>query len=237
MEFFVREWHFWRSPPQLPDTADQSEAAANENITPDLTTVPAMQRRRLSPLTKIAFDVALRSDCDPDTQLVFASRHGDLHKTLELLQQIVAADDLSPTQFALSVHNAIAGQFSIFRQHRTAHTSVAAGDASLHYALVEACALLQQENCQQVLVVYADQPVPAVYQQFCQQPAFSHGLALLLSRVAGRACRLQMSNDAGGAVGADEAIQLYQGLQTNQRSFGITTTGRRWSWELGDYVR
>ena len=142
---------------------------------PELKQVPPMTRRRLSKLTKLAFDVALQTAEQQDNHplpTIFASRHGDLHKTLMLLQQLGNGEELSPSQFALSVHNAISGQFSIYSQNQADSNAIAAGADSLHYAVLDAAARFYSEPAlNQVLVVYADEPVPQPYQQFCQEPA------------------------------------------------------------------
>jgi hypothetical protein len=93
-------WHAWAKDPWTP--LDQGEQ-------PDCAFLPAMQRRRLSRMARIALHVAWPL-CGDDEQLpmVFASRHGETTRTYAILGDVVDQQPLSPTQFGLSVHNATA---------------------------------------------------------------------------------------------------------------------------------
>lgn len=233
MDFFIQGWLYW--PADTGQDAAGPESSALVYNWPDLPQVPAMQRRRLSPLTKIAFHAAFSQTISNTTPLVFASRHGDLHKTLELLRDVATQQPLSPTQFALSVHNAIAGQYSIFSQHQAEHSSVAAGDSSLHYALLEAFAMLQEADCPQVLVVYADQPVPEVYQCFITHPAAPVAMALLLSNKLGIPVTLHHQPATAEAV-ADEARSLQAFLQSQAATCSIPTSRVSWQWQRRVHV-
>lgn len=233
MDFFIKGWQFWPAEPGSDAGAfDQTSA---EPAWPALPQVPAMQRRRLSPLTKIAFDVAFSQAIDAGTPLVFASRHGDLPKTAELLLDVAQQQPLSPTQFALSVHNAIVGQYSIFQQHQAAHSSVAAGDSSLHYAVLEAYGLMSDAQVTEVLVVYADQPVPELYQCFCPQPVSARAAALLLSKTEGEAMRLNYLPAAAEPV-QDEVAALQAFLQSAQPGCVIQTQSAGWQWQRRHHV-
>ena len=106
-----QDWRLWQ----------QGEKALTDELTlPQLTTIPAMQRRRLSPFAKVALHCALEASAEHQANIpcVFSSRHGDLHRTTKLIENIALSKDLSPTQFGLSVHNAAAGLFSIFTGNR-----------------------------------------------------------------------------------------------------------------------
>ena len=51
----------------------------------------------------------------PPMPLVYASRHGETTRNFALLSDTAEQQPLSPTQFSLSVHNAIIGLWSIFQ--------------------------------------------------------------------------------------------------------------------------
>lgn len=128
--------------------------------TPALTEVPPMVRRRIEKQGRLAFQVA--SWCQGETKgmpLVFASRHGDVARSVELLETLVRGDLVSPTSFALSVHNAMGAQYSIVRQDRTNVTAIANGVFTVEAAVIEAVGLLQEAP--EVTVVVYDAPVPA----------------------------------------------------------------------------
>ncbi|PKM17996.1 MAG: hypothetical protein CVV11_18020 [Gammaproteobacteria bacterium HGW-Gammaproteobacteria-15] len=226
MELYLTSWAVWM-PPSAMTQQDTPDASL-----PALTAVPAIARRRLSKLTKLAFDVALNTVVTgQQISSIFASRHGDLHKTLGLLQQLAERDDISPSQFALSVHNAISGQFSIFSQNHADSNAIAAGADSLHYALLEAAARFSSEpQLQQLLVVYADEPVPAPYEAFCKDPSIPIALALLLGR-DGDKLLFDMQPDAASNASDDQALQLLPLLQGDVTQLSIAGHQRRWLWQ------
>lgn len=81
--------------------------------------IPAMMRRRMSKLSKIAVQVAAElSEGEDIGYTVFSSRHGELERTVQLLQDILSGEDASPTAFSQSVHNTAAGLFTIATKKR-----------------------------------------------------------------------------------------------------------------------
>ena len=137
--------------------ADETVAALEQ--------IPAMQRRRLSGIAKLALSSAIQSlNAERADYIVWASQYGDEHKNLNILADVLQDQTPSPTQFSTSVHNAIAGLYSILCQDATPSTSLA---ASWSEALIEAYAWLKtttQPN-PRVLVVYYDEALPALYQE------------------------------------------------------------------------
>ncbi len=154
-----------------------------EDDLPPLKQIPPMQRRRLSQFAKLSFHCILESlgDNISDIPCVFSSRHGDLHKTAKLIEDVATKSDLSPTNFGLSVHNAVAGLYSIFAKNKQAMTAIAAGEDSLIMAIVDAYAKLESQNLDRVLVVYTDQIVPEQYSQFVSDKEQTLAIAFVLS--------------------------------------------------------
>lgn len=151
---------------------------ADETV-PALEQIPAMQRRRLSGIAKLALNSAIHSlNSEPVDYIVWASQYGDEHKTLKILADVLQDQTPSPTQFSTSVHNAIAGLYSILCQDATPSNSLA---ASWSEALIEAYAWLKttpQSNTR-VLVVYYDEALPEIYQEF--QPFSGFAMSAVIS--------------------------------------------------------
>ena len=125
------QWQAWAQAPALPQGDD----------TPALAEVPAMQRRRIERLGRMAIQAACWCEQPDDAgqvPLVFASRHGDVARSMELLDSLSADQGMSPTAFGLSVHNAVAALYSIARGHRGNYLALAAGRATVETACVEA---------------------------------------------------------------------------------------------------
>lgn len=95
-----------------------------------LESIPASTRRRLSSYAKLLlaalFEVIEQHPEAAHAPVVLASRHGDLQRTIRLLNELVAGELLSPTQFCLSVNNAVLGQFSMLVDNQQGMTTVGA---------------------------------------------------------------------------------------------------------------
>ncbi len=156
---------------------------AGESL-PALEHIPAMQRRRLSSLAKLALNTAIECvEENPVDYIVWASQYGDEHKTYKILQDVLQGLTPSPTQFSTSVHNAIGGLYSILCQDATLSTSLCANWSE---AVLEAYAYLKT-MCPQgrAMVVYYDQALPDIYveQQSFQGFAFAAVLDLRAENV------------------------------------------------------
>ncbi|WP_296353648.1 beta-ketoacyl synthase chain length factor [Ramlibacter sp.] len=222
------QWHQWAQAPWLPEG---EHGAA-------LTAMPAMQRRRLGPLGRMAAAVAY--DCqpnDPDMPMVFASRYGDAVRALGLLKEFAHSGAMSPADFALSVHNAIGAMYSIARSDTSAYTSVAAGPASAAAGLIEAAGLLA-DGAQEVMLVNYDAALPGEYAAFEGGPACAYAWAWRLSAAHAGEPRMHLSwqADDSSADSEDEAQELPFGLDAMRfvasRSPHLERrcAGRRWRW-------
>jgi len=162
------------------------------SVWPKLEFVPAMQRRRLSPFAKIALYTAENALSLPSTlaetseqsaqiDIVFSSRHGDLHKTAELLTELSAEQDISPTAFSTSVHNAVPGLYSILKQNKQAINAISAGKDSFFYAFVDAYARLKSGRTNKLLIVHVDRELPELYSQFQDEQQVAHAVAMVVT--------------------------------------------------------
>jgi len=123
--------------------------------------------------------------------LVFASRHGETSRSFPLLQTLAADEPLSPTSFCLSVHNAIAAQWSILRGETVESVALSAEEDGLEHAFIEA-ALLLVAGHKQVLVVVAEEAPPEAYTPWISDVPFSYVAAFVVC--AGRDWRLTLNS-------------------------------------------
>lgn len=172
-------WQCWRknSAEQTSGTSTTSEL---DTTSPPLTHIPSMQRRRFSRLTKMMLEVSFRCSVTHNCRSIFASRHGELQRTIGLLEDIIAKQPLSPLGFSQSVHNTASGIFGILAANTAPSTSVAAGTETLSQAMVEAFAQLHQSP-EPLLLVFGDDPVPPVYDEFTQEFELPLALGLQLA--------------------------------------------------------
>lgn len=165
------EWHEWFAAPQAP-VGDQQAA---------LSAMPAMMRRRIDPLGRAALQSAYAVQPNEAIPLVFASRWGDLARSVGMLEQLALGQPLSPTAFSLSVHNAIGALYSIARGDRSNYQAVSAGKHSAEAGFAEAQALLD-DGATGVLLVVFDAALPECFSAFRSLSAstFTHAWACLL---------------------------------------------------------
>jgi hypothetical protein len=152
---------------------------------PEARFLPAMLRRRCSPLTRIALTAAW--GCAPEGQLghvrtVFASRHGSVNESIEMIEQVVRRERLSPAQFSHTVHNAQAGLYCIAAQNRQASCSLAAREDTFACGWLEALTHLEREPGRPVLYVMADVQLAPRFAALVDEPESSYAVALLLGR-------------------------------------------------------
>ncbi|MCP4325674.1 MAG: beta-ketoacyl synthase chain length factor [Alteromonadales bacterium] len=187
MEFTIKQCVAWGG--GLTTAQDwQSYAQGKKELSdsqelPALKQIPAMQRRRLSPFAKLALHCALiaADECLTTVPSVFASRHGDLAKTSKLINDVAAKEVLSPTQFGLSVHNAVGGLFSIYTGNKAPLTAVSAGEDTFFTAIIDALCKLSVNEYSQILVVFTETVVPEIYQEYVAQEEINVACALLLA--------------------------------------------------------
>lgn len=179
-----------------------------------LAAVPALQRRRLSPLCKLALNSAVlaRQQQQSVDYIIWSSLYGDEEKTTQILLDVARRQTPSPTQFSTSVHNAIAGLYSILFQDATPSTSLSAGWSA---ALLEATACLQCSAAgSRVLLVAYEQPLPLLYGERSAFEPFAlatvvslapQGATVNMDRTGIRACE----------ISACEPLNFYRAWQAD----------------------
>lgn len=230
------QWLQWAKAPVCPvgDTAVE------------LLHVPAMSRRRLGHLAKMAVAVAdtvLPPAEGADIPVVWASRYGDADKALALLRSQALDEPLSPTAFGLSVHNAVGAQHSILRGMRANAVCVASSHCAPEAGVVEALGLLSDapQGAAEVLLVCYDEVLPPDYAGFHDEPAAEYAWAALLAPLpAGEAGFVlqALDDDAPQGEGQGQAGALPHGLdalhfllQGERQNLVRGHASGRWMWE------
>ncbi|WP_114325594.1 beta-ketoacyl synthase chain length factor [Candidatus Colwellia aromaticivorans] len=204
---------------------------------PKLADLKPMQRRRLSPFAKLAMYCALEVTKHENQPLVsvFSSRHGDLHKTSTMLHDLALEEDISPTAFSLSVHNAVSGLFTIFTQNTQASTTVSAGKDTFFMALVEAYIRLKTGKHEQVLLVHSDQVLPSPYSQYADELQVDHAVALILTKDNFVGQRLSIKKYNNISVTSDDsltelpqAVSFYRWLSDMTKPQELDMVANQW---------
>ena len=119
----------------------------------DLSFVPPLLRRRLSPLQKAFFHLAHFENKPRPKRVVFASRDGEVTLTRRTVDDFTRDGTVSPACFSSSVYNAAPGLWSVFSKNTAPYTAIAAGAETVRVGLLEA--LLPADT--PTLFVYAEE--------------------------------------------------------------------------------
>lgn len=119
----------------------------------DLSFVPPLLRRRLSPLQKAFFHLAHFEGQPLPKRVVFASRDGEVTLTRRTVDDFTLDGTVSPACFSSSVYNAAPGLWSVFTKNTAPYTAIAAGAETVRVGLLEA--LLPADT--PTLFVYAEE--------------------------------------------------------------------------------
>jgi hypothetical protein len=237
-DFVLNEWNAWA--PGLHGKEDwqalrHSMWPLRRNLAKIPDFIPKLQQRRLSPLARAAFnaiDPCMKAGETLPT--VFSSAHGEVGKALEMLQTIQNGEELSPTAFSLSVHNAIAGLYSIAYRNQQEITVIAPGLEGMAPAFVEALGLIY-EGAEQVLVVLYDEPIAEFYPvaPFKLNGEFTCALAMRLS-LSGEGMPLRLNRAPECREKGEQPLQLplfIDFLLDDNGGANVAFQGRGWRWE------
>lgn len=243
IEFSVVDWSAWA--PGLVTKSDWQQWASSPHLptgddTPALPEVPPMQRRRIERLGRMAIQAACwceQPDDGGQVPLVFASRHGDVARSMELLDTLRQDAPLSPTAFGLSVHNAVAALYSIARGQRGNYLALAGGQGTVEAACVEAFGLLA-DGAEEVRVIAYESPLPPVYAGFADEPDPYFAWCWRLARADRPGTRLSLAWDVQPATAGlqiapvlPHSLDLLRFLIAGDEQLDVRADGQSWRWQ------
>lgn len=119
--------------------------------------VPAMMRRRLTALGRIALNALGALDPQENESIIFASNWGDISRSYELVDSMVKGEGVSPAGFSGSIHNGIGAVASIWKKNHAAYRAITAGGRfTTIAALTEAAALLANGETSVIVMRYEE---------------------------------------------------------------------------------
>ena len=166
----------------------------------DVSFVPPLVRRRLSPLQKLFFSLARSVGAEPPLPVVFASRDGEDALTRRIVAEFNEAGAVSPNRFSSSVYNAAPGLWSVMTKNRAPYTAIAAGDDSVECGLLE--------------LLFAGSPAAYVY---AEETGGGYGVALRVAPdgAEGRAVEVSDGDPARHAFGFDALCAFLSGASSS----------------------
>lgn len=235
----VKSWAAW-APGQEDAAAWQRWSAAPGELSaegsPDAKFLPAMLRRRCSPLARMMLTVAFEC-CEaeelPNVATVFASRHGNINESVGMFDRLAREEPISPARFSHTVHNAQAGLFSIAAGNRVASSSLSAGEHSFACGFLEALTFLERAPERPVLLVTADAPLCDTFAPLVDEPRSAYALALLLEvgESSGLRLRLEASEEMARPLAWPDALEFLRWHLSAAPRLSLGSGPRRWVWE------
>ncbi|WP_434663776.1 beta-ketoacyl synthase chain length factor [Aeromonas sp. NJAU223] len=215
--------------------ATQAEWPAAPQSVPATPLIPMMMARRLSIGARLAVQLGLDMLArHPVDSAIFVSRHGELARSMTLLQGLAAAKPLSPTDFSMSVHNTAAGLCSIQGKAALPISSISAGEGSLMAGLAEAAANLHA-GYRRVLLVLFEGEIPQFHQSWLPQTP-PYGVALLLGpaqEAAGERWDCEGQCDASQPPALAQPLAFWRAHLLGQQTCVLGDGRREWSWRRG----
>lgn len=166
-----------------------------------------------------------------DVSCIFASRHGELSRTMNIVNSIIAGMEVSPTDFSHSVHSTALGLFSIFMKNRAASTQVVAGEDTFGAALIETALHLARYPQRPALLVFCDEPLPAPLESLGVGPATGFSIAMLFSADAGANVGFEFHPNHSGQVSElDPGLDFLRFYLSGARESRVSTRRTTWCW-------
>jgi hypothetical protein len=252
MQALVRSWAAWSPGCEDRDAWVRWCRAPAELLSegvPDVGFLPPLLRRRCGLLARAM--LAAACGCAAPDELarvatVFASRHGNVNESIELLHRLACREPLSPTRFSHTVHNAQAGLFSIAVGNRHGSSSVGAGEETFACGWLEALCFLERAPERPVLLVVGDVPLGELLAPLVEEPPGSYAVAFLLEPAGaapgvsvrleqgeppGVSLRLEQAEPEGPAPRWPDALEFLRWHLSPAARLDLVRSRRRWIFE------
>lgn len=196
----------------------------------------ALQARRMSVPSRLAIDVGLHLIKDTNTTVdfaIFVSRHGELERTHKILETLNLNQDISPTDFALSVHNTASGLLTIIANQTIPISSISASEDGFHQGLIEAFTLIKQ-NYSRILLIDFDGAIPNIYHSQINSTA-TYATGFILTAGDNCTCESIEKNIAENDIYQPhypQALAFLHGYLSQQPSFKLSANRHNWLWTV-----
>lgn len=216
----------WQSWAQQPPVFDSTQDMAKPRM------LPMMTARRLSGGSRAAVECALALQMrQPTDAIIFTSRHGELERNLRILTALASGEALSPTDFAMSVHNSAVGSLTIAAKQPWVSTSISAGLDSFQQGMIEVSAL-HQAGYPRVMLVDFDGAVPDYYLPWLPEgrAKLPYAVALLLIQGEDLQCETRPVPGEDAAL-LPQSLAFLHGVLSDAARFCYAGERQTWCWE------
>ncbi|VUT01713.1 hypothetical protein SB6421_00782 [Klebsiella huaxiensis] len=197
-----------------------------------LSELPMMTARRLSSGSKLAVECGLamlrRHHIDA---VLYTSRHGELERNYRILHALATEQALSPTDFALSVHNSAVGNLTIAAKKPIVSSSLSAGRDTFQQSLYEVMGLLQA-GYQRVLMVDFDGFLPEFYhpQLPSDMPTWPYATAWVIEAGSEWQCQTQRQSVPSEETALPQSLLFLRHYLQHTNAFTLPGERVQWLW-------
>lgn len=219
----TEQWHKW---------ARLSHAINPAAPYAKLSELPMMTARRLSSGSKLAVECGLamlkRHEIDA---VLYTSRHGELERNYRILHALATEQAVSPTDFALSVHNSAVGNLTIAAKKPIVSSSLSAGKDTFQQGLCEIIGLLQA-GYRRVLMVDFDGFIPEFYHPKLppEMPLWPFAVALVIESGNTLQCETHPQSANSESTVPQSLLFLQHYLQDTD-TFTVPGERMQWQWQ------
>jgi hypothetical protein len=170
-----------------------------------------------------------------DARYILSTRHGELARTVSILECLSRREPPSPADFSMSVHHGLAGLLSIAFGNRKGHCAVSAGRESFCYGMLEAAACIAERPDEPVILIHYDERPEGAFAELFVDPAAEGPVAAALclggkTSDGGIPVTLRTAPRRGDAASASPLFEFLSFILIGAR--GASYQGERiaWSW-------
>ena len=238
LPFRLTAWCAWSPVHDTPEQwrrwagVDQDNPA---NAGRALAPTPAMMRRRATSLGQRGLSAALALPTVDRARITLASRHGEFARTLAILDTVIRRDQPSPTDFSMSVHNALIGLISIARKNTLGHTAISAGSESFCSGMLETAAALRERPQEPAILLYLDEPPSGGFSELLPEEHCRAPLVLALGLAGpesaeGEKMSLTLRAASGDPNASDPALEFLKFAIARDQELDVTSRNHQWVW-------
>ena len=206
--------------------------STKNNILPATPHIPMMQGRRMGHACKLACEVALSLlECTENKidAAIFISQHGELQRSAKIIESIIKGQDVSPTDFTMSVHNTAAGLTTILSKKTIEVSSLSACTDGFQQGLFEVQAFFAQ-GAQKVMVIDFDDSIPEQYHYDEVIQTVPYACGFIFSPETGYQCTGYKECDSTNQLALPQSIQFLKNILAQKKHFLIDGLDKSWSW-------
>lgn len=196
--------------------------------------IPMMAARRMSAPSRLAVESGLHliEQTQPDAA-IFISRHGELERTYKIVHNLAQQTDISPTDFAMSVHNTAAGLLTITAKQQLPITSLAAGIDGFQQGMLEAQAMLSG-GAKHILLIDFDGLVPHAYHAGMDTPPddLCYAAGFILNAGEQLNCLQIKKNKSTTMQRLPQSLVFLKNWLNGTNQFVVQGVRHNWQWNI-----